>query len=125
MSILLLSDLKKSTCTIIRGKSKTPKTLPTLIIRRKKIVQFSKKRPSALIRGRTKLEKLRYIYINPFHATGIFLNPLKTSENQRFSDVLSGYRKRPVKNMKNMLILFHISPLSIYHRCPCITAVSP
>ena len=63
MSILLLSGLKKSTRTIIRGKSKTPKTLPALIIRGKKIVQFSKKRPSALIRGRTKLEKLRYIPI--------------------------------------------------------------
>ena len=60
MSILLLSDLKKSTRTIIRGKSKTPKTLPALIIRGEKIVQFSKKRPSALIRGRTKSEKLRY-----------------------------------------------------------------
>ena len=59
VSILLPSDLKKSTHTIIRGKSKTPKTLPALIIRGKKIVQFSKKRPSALIRGRTKLEKLR------------------------------------------------------------------
>ena len=42
--ILLLSDLKKSTRTIIRGKSKTPKTLPALIIRGKKIVQFSKKK---------------------------------------------------------------------------------
>ena len=31
---------------------------------------------------------------NPFHATGLFLYPLKT-ENQRFSDVFSGYRKRP------------------------------
>ena len=60
MSILLLSDLKRSTRTIIRGKSKTPKTLPALIIRGKKIVQLSKKRPSALIRGRTKVEKLRY-----------------------------------------------------------------
>ena len=33
---------------------------------------------------------------NPFHATGLFLFPLKTSENQRFSDVLRGYRKRSV-----------------------------
>ena len=33
---------------------------------------------------------------NPFHATGLFLYPLKTSENQRFSDVFRGYRKRPV-----------------------------
>ena len=31
--------------------------------------------------------------INPFHATGLFLHPLKTSKNQRFSDVFRGYRK--------------------------------
>ena len=34
--------------------------------------------------------------VNPFHATGLFLYPLKTSENQRFSDVFRGYRTRPV-----------------------------
>ena len=34
--------------------------------------------------------------IDPFHATGLFIYPLKTSENQRFSDVFRGYRKRPV-----------------------------
>ena len=34
--------------------------------------------------------------INPFHATGLFLYPLKTSENHRFSDVFRGYQKRPV-----------------------------
>ena len=34
--------------------------------------------------------------LNPFYATGLFLYPLKTSENQRFSDVFMGYRKRPV-----------------------------
>ena len=34
--------------------------------------------------------------INRFHATGLFLYPLKTSENQRFSDVFRCYRKRPV-----------------------------
>ena len=31
-----------------------------------------------------------------FHATGFFLYPLKISENQRFSDVFRGYRKRSV-----------------------------
>ena len=35
--------------------------------------------------------------INRFHAIGLFLHPLKTSENQRFSDVFRGYRKRPVE----------------------------
>ena len=34
--------------------------------------------------------------LNTFHATGLFLYPLKTSENQRFSDVSREYRKRPV-----------------------------
>ena len=31
-----------------------------------------------------------------FHATGLFLYPLKTSENHSFSDGLRGYRKRAV-----------------------------
>ena len=35
-------------------------------------------------------------YLNPFHATGFFWYPLKTSENLWFSDVFRGYRKRPV-----------------------------
>ena len=34
--------------------------------------------------------------INPFYATDLFWYPLKTSENQRFSDVFRGYQKRPV-----------------------------
>ena len=36
------------------------------------------------------------IIINPFHATDLLLYPLKTSENQRFSDVFRGYQKRSV-----------------------------
>ena len=36
------------------------------------------------------------IFINPFHATGLFLYPTKTLENQVFSDVFRGYIKRPV-----------------------------
>ena len=39
----------------------------------------------------------------PFHATGLFLYPLKTSQNQRFSDVFMGYRKRIVA--RNVLAL--------------------
>ena len=38
----------------------------------------------------------QYTFINPFHATGLFWYPLKTSENLWFSDVFRGYRKRPV-----------------------------
>ena len=33
--------------------------------------------------------------LDSFYATGLFLYPLKTLENQKFSDVLRGY-KRPV-----------------------------
>ena len=36
------------------------------------------------------------LLINPFHAAGLFLYLLKTSENIWFSDVFRGYRKRPV-----------------------------
>ena len=36
------------------------------------------------------------IDLNPFHATGLFLYPLKISENLWFSYVFRGYRKRPV-----------------------------
>ena len=43
---------------------------------------------------------------NPFHATGLFLYFQKTSEKQRFSDVLRGYRKRSVA-WKLLTILEH------------------
>ena len=36
------------------------------------------------------------IFLNPFDATDIFWYPLKTSENQRFSNVFRGYRNRSV-----------------------------
>ena len=36
------------------------------------------------------------INFNPFDATGLCWYSLKASENQRFSDVFRGYRKRPV-----------------------------
>ena len=38
----------------------------------------------------------KYLDINPFHATDLFWYPLKTSENQRFSDIFRGYQKRSV-----------------------------
>ena len=34
--------------------------------------------------------------LNLFHATGLFLYPFKTWENQRFSYIFRGYKKRPV-----------------------------
>ena len=42
------------------------------------------------------LENKVFIFINQFHATGLFLQPLKRSENKRFPDVCRGHRKRPV-----------------------------
>ena len=39
--------------------------------------------------------KINYLFFNPFHATGLFLYPLKT-ENQSLSDVFREYGKRPV-----------------------------
>ena len=39
---------------------------------------------------------LHYISLIPFYTTSLFLNFLKISENQRFSDVFRGFRKRPV-----------------------------
>ena len=34
-----------------------------------------------------------FLHFNPFHGTGLFLYPLKTSENQRFSDVLGSIER--------------------------------
>ena len=36
------------------------------------------------------------VHIDPFHATGYFQYPLKTSENQKFSAVFRGYKQKPV-----------------------------
>ena len=38
----------------------------------------------------------KLFYINPFPGTGLILYPLKTSEDQRFSDIFRRYRKKPV-----------------------------
>ena len=38
--------------------------------------------------------------VKPFHATGLLLYPPKTPENQKFSDIFKGYRKRPVAGNK-------------------------
>ena len=40
------------------------------------------------------IENSKTELFNPFHATGLFLYPLETSENQRFSGVFRGSRKR-------------------------------
>ena len=38
----------------------------------------------------------KFAMINLFHTTDLFQSPLRTSENQIFSDYLRGYRNRPV-----------------------------
>ena len=37
---------------------------------------------------------IKAFIFNPFHAIDLILYPLKTSENQRLSDVFKEYRKR-------------------------------
>ena len=44
------------------------------------------------------------LLIDPFHAIGLFLHPLKTSENQRFSDVFRGYKKNSGMKWVNVKI---------------------
>lgn len=38
----------------------------------------------------------QHISVNPFHAIGSFLCPLKTAESQSFSELFRGYKKRSV-----------------------------
>ena len=47
---------------------------------------------------------------NPFRVMGVFLCPLKTLENLRFSSVFRGYRKRPVKfdGLKSLLTFLYL-----------------
>ena len=50
----------------------------------------------ALIIRKCQLGQVHY-QLNSFHVTGLFVYPLQTeNQNQRFSDVFSGYRKRSV-----------------------------
>ena len=52
----------------------------------------------------------KVMIINPFYTTGLFLYPLNALENQGFSDVFRGYRKKPVTwnglsgSMMNLII---------------------
>ena len=63
------------------------------------------------------------LVINPFQATGLFWYPLKTSENQRFSDVFRGFRKRPVawngliKRIVINLFIKKCCKILIFDRC--------
>ena len=48
------------------------------------------------MKSMTELDKSVGNGVNPFHASGLFWYPLKTSENLWFSDVFRGYQKRTV-----------------------------
>ena len=48
----------------------------------------------------------KWSLFNSFHTTALFPNPLKTSENQGFTDFFREYRKRPV--VLNGLIPFAV-----------------
>ena len=49
----------------------------------------------------------RFSSDNPFHATGLFLYPLKIVENQRFSDVFQGiYRENNGMKWANQAVIF-------------------
>ena len=54
-------------------------------------------------------------YFDPFHDTDLFLHPLKTSENLRFSDVSRAYKKRSVALNGLILIMYLSIFLSIYN----------
>ena len=59
--------------------------------------KFALIKPS--IKNMLKSKKLDWIiinnkFINSFHVFGVFLYAQKTSENQRFSNIFRGYRKR-------------------------------
>ena len=54
---------------------------------------------------------LSRLSINPFPATGLFLYPLKTSQNLCFFNIFRGYRKRPVEWNELMTVnLFSDNP---------------
>ena len=65
--------------------------------------------------------KVIRLIINPFHATSLFLHPLKTSENQSFS-AFRGYRKRPVawKMFNSKPTVWHDFDLFAFEVCTLI-----
>ena len=67
---------------------------------------------------------LQTIAINQFHATGPSVNPLKTQESQRFSDVYKGNRKRPAigngsisqdPDLYNLILDHQVFQISVLH----------
>ena len=57
----------------------------------------------------------KYSYVNPFHATGQFLYPLKILEDLWFSDIFRGYRNRPVASNELMCRVDMMRYLLKYH----------
>ena len=58
-----------------------------------------------LISNYDNIHKVLQFCINPFHATGLFLYPLKALENLRFPDIFGGYKKQTngMKWVKNVV----------------------
>ena len=89
---------------------------------------FLLNRYNSMSMGQTGNGKLFPTFLNPFYITRIFIYPLKTSENQRFSDVFRRYRNRPaVSNglkrvntcSKPTLETIKHSPLTFHQRFQC------
>ena len=60
--------------------------------------------------------------LKQFHATALFLYPLKRSENQRFSDVFMGCRNKPVAwNGFNK----HKFPIKVFYEMFCTKSLFP
>ena len=91
-----------------------------LISWRKSAKEYQWKEYGFLILDCSSLKPLRsdkdsysiYILLHLFHTIDLFLYLLKTSENQRFSDVFRRYKKRPVawnrlKKNENILWISH------------------
>ena len=57
-----------------------------------------------------------YSHVNLFCATGFFLYPLKTLENQRFTDVFGRCRKRAMTRWKNMPFFNPLTTILIRNR---------
>ena len=60
------------------------------------IIKLDSSMVNILVQPLTRTCTSKDFLFNPLQPSVAFLYPLKTSENQRFSDIFRGYRKRPV-----------------------------
>ena len=81
---------------ILENKHIQNPTLWSILLRTLALYNYSILRHPIYWNIRLFRTRICQLLLNPFHANGLILYLLKTSENQRFSDVFRGYRKRPV-----------------------------